>query len=143
MKNLRGFIAVTALVTVLTLTGCASKNAEQQNTQVKEQPKVEETQNTLSIAQGSQYMRDALKNMKELIVVKNEDDTIKEGAKLEENWKIFEDSVKDKNKELYEKVEGPLGIINAAIKVKPIDTKVLSSAIDSLDNILSEVEKIK
>jgi iron uptake system EfeUOB component EfeO/EfeM len=143
MKNLRGFIAATALVAVLTFTGCASKNAEQQNTQVKEQPKVEELQNTLSISQGSQNMRDALKNMKEFIAVNNEEGTIKEGAKLEENWKVFEDNVKDKNKELYEKVEGPLGIINAAIKIKPIDTKILSSAIDSLDNILSEVEKIK
>lgn len=143
MKKLRSFVAVTALITVLTLTGCASKNAEQQSTQVKEQPKVEETQKTLTISQGTRNMRDALKNMKELIAANDEDRTIKEGEKLEENWKIFEDSLKDKNKDIYEKVEDPLGIINTAIKIKPLDTKTLTTAIDSLDSILSEVQKLK
>ena len=143
MIKLKSFVAVTALVTVLTLTGCSSNKTEQQNTPVKEQPKVEETQKTLTISQGTQNMRDALKNMKEMLVAKNEDGAIKESAKLEENWKPIEDSVKDKNKELYEKVETPLGIINAAIKLKPLDTKTLTSAIDSLDNILSEVQKLK
>jgi iron uptake system EfeUOB component EfeO/EfeM len=143
MKNLRILAAVTALVTVLSLTGCAAKNTQQQSTQVKEQPKVEETQKTLTISQGSQNMRAALKNIKERIAAKDEDGAIKESEKLEENWKVFEDSVKDKNKDLYEKVEGPLGTINAAVKVKPLDTKVLTSAIDSLDSILSQVQNLK
>jgi iron uptake system EfeUOB component EfeO/EfeM len=143
MIKLRSFAAVTALVTVLTLTGCASKNADQKTTQVKEQPKVEEAQKTLTISQGTQNMREALKNMKEMLAAKNEEVAIKESSKLEENWKPIEDSLKDKNKDLYEKVETPLGVINTAIKVKPLDTKTLSSAIDSLDNTLSEVQKLK
>ena len=143
MIKLKSFIAVTALVTVLTLTGCASNKAEQQNTQVKEQLKVEETQKTLTISQGTQNMIEALNKMKERLKAKDEAAVITEGSKLEENWKPIEDSVKDKNKDLYEKVETPLGIINAAIKIKPLDTKTLTSAIDSLDIILSEVQKLK
>ena len=143
MIKLKSFVAVTALVTVLTLTGCSSNKTEQQNTQVKEQPKVEETQKTLTISQGTQNMIDALNKMKEKLEAKDEAAVITEGSKLEENWKPIEDSVKDKNKDLYEKVETPLGIINAAIKSKPLDTKTLTSAIDSLDNILSEVQKLK
>jgi len=142
MKNLRSLLIVTALVTALTLTGCASKNTANQS-EVKEQPKVEETQKTITISQGAQNMKAALKNMKDFMNAKDEDGAIKEGAKLEENWKLFEDSVKDKNKDLYEKVEGPLGTINSGIKIKPLDTKTLTTAIDSLDNILSEVKNIK
>jgi hypothetical protein len=142
MKNLKSIIVVTALVSALTLTGCAPKNAQQQS-QVKEKSKVEETQKTITISEGSLNMRTALKNMKTLMTAKDEDGAIKEGSKLEENWKLFEDNVKDKNKDLYEKVEGPLDIINAGIKIKPLDTKTLSAAIDSLDNTLSEVEKIQ
>ncbi|MFL0266683.1 hypothetical protein [Candidatus Clostridium radicumherbarum] len=142
MKNLKSLVVLTALVTALTLTGCASKNTDQQS-QLKEQPKVEETQKTITISEGSQNMRAALKNMKALMTAKDEDGAIKEGSKLEANWKLFEDNVKDKNKDLYEKVEGPLDIINAGIKIKPLDTKTLNTAIDSLDNTLSEVEKIQ
>jgi len=143
MKKLKSLIVVTALVTLLTLTGCSLKNTQQQNTQVKEQPKVEETQNTLTISEGAQNMRNALKNMKGMLTSKDEDAAIKEGAKLEENWKPIEDDVKSKGSDLYEKVEGPLDVINAGIKVKPLDTKTLTSAIDSLDNILSEAQKLK
>ena len=143
MIKFKSFVAITALVTVLTLTGCSSNKTEQQNATVKEQTKVEETQKTLTIGEGAQNMRDALKNMKEMLVAKNEDGAIKESSKLEENWEPIEDSLKDKNEDLYEKVETPLGIINAAIKIKPLDTKTLTSAIDSLDNILSEVQKVK
>lgn len=142
MKNLKSIVVVTALVSALTLTGCAPKNTEQQ-TQVKEQPKVEETQKTITISQGSQNMRAALKNMKALMTAKDENGAIKEGSKLEENWKLFEDNVKDKNKDLYEKVEDPLDIINAGIKIKPLDTKTLNTAADSLDKTLIEVEKIQ
>lgn len=142
MKNLKSLVVIAALITALSLTGCESKNTEQQN-QVKDQPKVEETQKTITISEGSQNMKTALKNMKDLMVAKDEDSAIKEGAKLEENWKLFEDSVKDKNRDLYEKVESPLGIINSGIKIKPLDTKILNTAVDSLDNTLSEVQNIK
>jgi iron uptake system EfeUOB component EfeO/EfeM len=142
MKSLRGFVVITALVTALTLTGCASKNTVKQNI-VNEQPKVEEIQKTITISQGAQNMKAALKNMKNFMNAKNEEGAIKEGAKLEENWRLFEDSVKAKNKNIYEKVEGPLGIINSGIKIKPLDTKTLKTAVDSLDNILSEVQNIK
>lgn len=143
MIKLKSFIVITALVSVLTLTGCSSNKAEQQNTQVKEQPKVEETQKALTISQGTQNMMDALNKMKDKLEAKDEAAAITESSKLEVNWKPIEDSIKDKDKDLYEKVETPLGIINAAIKIKPLDTKTLTLAIDSLDNVLSEVQKLK
>lgn len=143
MRKSTSIITVTTLVALLSLTGCSTKNAQQQNIQLKEQTKVEDTQKTLTINEGAQNMRTALKNMKGMISSKDDDAAIKEGAKLEENWSPIEDNVKSKNTAIYEKVEGPLDVINAGIKVKPLDTKTLTSAIDSLDNILSEVQKLK
>ncbi|MBL4934784.1 hypothetical protein JK636_03310 [Clostridium sp. YIM B02515] len=142
MIKLRGFIAVTALVTILSLTGCASKKAEQQSTPVKEQPKVEETQKTLTISQGTQNMIDALNKMKESLGAKDEVTVIAEGSKLEENWKPIEDAVKDKNKEIYSKVEEPLDAVNAAIKIKPLDAKALTKQIDELKEQLEQVLKL-
>lgn len=143
MKKLISLIAVSVLVTLLALTGCSSKNSQQQNTTLAEQPKVEDSQKSLTISEGTQNMRDALKNMKAMLSSKDDDAAIKEGAKLEENWSPIEDTVKSKSSELYEKVEGPLDVINAAIKVKPLDTKILTTSIDSLDNVLSNVQKLK
>jgi iron uptake system EfeUOB component EfeO/EfeM len=142
MIKLKSFVAVTALVTVLTLTGCSSNKAEQQNTQVKEQPKVEETQKTLTISQGTQNMIDALNKMKERLEAKDEAAVITEGSKLEENWKPIEDAVKDKNKEVYSKVEEPLDAVNAGIKIKPLDTKALGKNIEELKEQLEQVLKI-
>jgi thiamine kinase-like enzyme len=142
MIKLRSFVAITAIVTVLTLTGCASKKAEQQNTPVKEQPKVEEAQKTLTISKGTQNMIDALNKMKERLEAKDEAAVITEGSKLEDNWKPIEDAVKAKNKEVYIKVEEPLDAVNAGIKIKPLDAKALSKNIDELKEQLEQVLKI-
>ena len=53
------------------------------------------------------------------------------------------DVLKIKNKDLYEKVEGPLTSINGGVKIKPLDAETLTKAIVSLDEILKEVEKLK
>ena len=51
--------------------------------------------------------------------------------------------VKLKAKDLYEKVEGPPDTINGGVKIKPLDTKTLTNSINSLDEILIEVQKLK
>jgi len=58
-------------------------------------------------------------------------------------WKLFEDDVKAKHLDLYKDVEDPLGIIQAGVKVKPIDTKIITTAIESLDKVLTEIQNIK
>lgn len=145
MINLKKILTVTVLSAALLLTGCASKTSEQPGTQTKEQTQTvpAESQKTLSIADGAKNMRDVLKNMKAKFGSNDEEGAIKISSLLEENWKVIEDSVKDKNKEVYEGVEGPLDTINAGVKVKPLDTKTLTTAINNLDKQLVVVEKIK
>jgi len=89
---------------------------------------------------GLENMRSTLKEISTQLNNK-EDKVIKTSDKLEDNWKLFEDGIKDNYKELYGKVEAPLGIIQAAVQVKPLDTKVLTTAIDQLDKALEQIQK--
>jgi len=88
-------------------------------------------------------MRDVLKDMRTEISNKEEDKVMETSDKLEENWKLFEDEIKDKHKDIYENVESPLGVIQAGVKVKPIDTKVLTDSIDQLDKVLEQIQNLK
>lgn len=73
-------------------------------------------------------MKATLKEMNTQLTNKAEDKAIKTSDKLEENWSLFEDGVKDNYKNLYERVEAPLGTIQAAVKVKPLDAKTITTA---------------
>ncbi|AEF95249.1 hypothetical protein Desca_2421 [Desulfotomaculum nigrificans CO-1-SRB] len=145
MISLKNILVVSALVASLAVSGCGTaKPAEQGTAQPKPQTATTETkQQTLSISQGTQNMRDVLKEMKNELANKDEAKVIKVSEKLEENWKIFEDSVKDKSPDLYEKVEKPLGAIQAGVKVKPLDAKTLTASIDELDKTLAKVQELK
>jgi hypothetical protein len=92
---------------------------------------------------GVQNMRDVSKKMKDQLSSKDEDNAIKTSEGLEGNWKQFEDNIKVKSPVLYEKIEEPLHTINAAVKVKPLDTKVLNAAIDNLDKQLEQLQKLQ
>lgn len=89
---------------------------------------------------GIENMKAVLKEMNTQLANKEEDKAIKTSDKLEENWKLFEDGIKDNYKDLYEKVEAPLGTIQAAVKVKPLDTKVLTSGMADLDKTLGQLQ---
>lgn len=141
--KLKYLVVGTALLTVFAFVGCTSKKSEQPKSQSKIEQNVEKKQAALTIGEGTKNMRDVLKEMKADISAKQDDAASKVGAKLEENWSVIEDSVKVKNKALYGKVEDPLDTINAAIKVKPLDTKTVLAQIDTLDKVLADVQKIK
>jgi len=136
MINLKTILVSTTLVMVLAFTGCSSKGAESSTKQVTQEK-------SISISEGALNMRSALKDMKSKLEAKDETGAIKVSEKLEENWSVVEDNVKIVNKDLYEKVEGPLTSINGGVKITPLDTKTLTSAISSLDEILVEVQKLK
>jgi len=133
MKSLKKLIIIVTLGTTFMITGCGVTKS-QEPAPVKK---------SLSIYDASQNMRDVLKDMRTEISNKEEDKVIETSDKLEENWKLFEDEIKDKHKDLYENVESPLGVIQAGVKVKPIDTKVLTASIDQLDKVLEQIQNLK
>ncbi|NRT71884.1 dGTP triphosphohydrolase [Clostridium beijerinckii] len=92
-------------------------------------------------ATGLDNMRNALKEMNSKLNNKEEDKAMKTSEKLEENWKPIEDGIKEINKDLYEKVESPLGAINAGVKVNLLDAKSLTASIDELDKTIEQLQK--
>jgi len=145
MKSLKTLLIAITLGTTFLLAGCGTQKPQQTTpkTNVAEKQSASEVKKASSVDEGSKNMRDALKNMKTQLSNKEEDKFIKTSDKLEENWKLFEDDVKAKNLDLYKKVEDPLGIIQAGVKIKPIDAKTITAAIESLDKVLTEIQNIK
>lgn len=144
MMNFKKLFMVSSLGLVLTLAGCSTRNTEQ--AQSKTQTTQETAANkpkTLTIQEGTKNMRDVIKEMKDQLNNKEEDKAIKTSEGLEGNWRQFEDNVKAKAPELYGKIEDPLHIISAAVKVKPLDVKILNSAMDNLDKQLEELQKLQ
>lgn len=133
MKILKSLFITVTLISIIALTGCSSKSANQP---------INTTEN-ISISKGTDAMRNAIKATKEKLSANDENGAIKTSKTLEENWSKIEDSVKDKNKDLYEKVEVPLDTINGGIKIKPLDTKTLTSSLETLDKVLEEVQNLK
>ncbi|MBE3555195.1 MAG: hypothetical protein IMW85_09485 [Thermicanus sp.] len=103
----------------------------------------------LLTACGNNPIKDGVKGMKETLAELNkaldQNDAAKAkelGKELEEKWEGFEDKVKEKSKDLYEKAEGPLKAIEAGVEVSPLDAKALKQAAAELEQALAEVEKL-
>lgn len=98
---------------------------------------------TSSIPDGVEKMKGIIGEMKDLVKDKNKEKLIKEANELDGVWGVFEDEVKEKSKDLYEKVETPMGVIKPGVKIEPLDTKTLNDSLDSLTKLLEEIEKLK
>jgi iron uptake system EfeUOB component EfeO/EfeM len=142
MKSLKKLLISITLGTVVVLAGCSAQKSATTVPETNTQTAVNENQ-TLSVEDGSKNMRNVLKDMKSELSNKEEAKAIKTSDLLEENWSKFEDAVKAKKPDLYEKLEAPLGIIQGAVKITPLDIKVLTTSIDDLDKILIEIQNMK
>ncbi|WCN36563.1 hypothetical protein [Aneurinibacillus uraniidurans] len=133
----------------LTLTACGTQEAKKADTQPAASSQTATTVNSSteqaasSPSEGAKAMKQTLADMKTQVQADHAA-KVKEGAeKLEESWSKFEDGVKEKHPDLYEKVEKPLGIIQGGAKAQKLDKTVLNKSIDELDGVLTDVEKMK
>ncbi|WP_026693860.1 hypothetical protein [Peribacillus kribbensis] len=126
------------LASAFTLAACGASKESSSN-----EKKGEPASKTASVSQGAKEMKATLADFKTQVSSKDSAKAKQSGTELEETWQKFEDGVKDKSPELYEKVETPLSIIEAGAKAEPLDQKTLSSAADELNKILNDVEKLK
>nr|WP_280167647.1 FTR1 family protein [Priestia megaterium] len=142
-QNMRSnkLIVPIILATSLTLAACGTK----EETKKEETKTTEESSNSkpVSIADGARDMKQVLADMKTQLTAKDAAKVKDSGTELEEKWEVFEDSVKDKSPDLYEKVETPLHTIEAGAKVEPLDTQTLNKAAEELDGVLTEVQNLK
>ncbi|MFB7138138.1 hypothetical protein ACFCYN_00590 [Gottfriedia sp. NPDC056225] len=124
MLSNKKLIAAMALGLSLTLSACGTN-----------------TDN--AIKSGSDDMIKTISELKTQVSNNDEAKAKESGGSLEKSWEKFEDSVKDKDKALYEKVETPLHIIEAGVKVSPLDADTLNQAGDELEGVLKEVKDLK
>jgi PBP1b-binding outer membrane lipoprotein LpoB len=152
MKSQRIRLLLTVFMLAAFMSACAPKVQKQQLAETQQpsvtqqqpaQPTPTAKQSEPDYIKGAQNMKDVLKEMKEAISSKDYDKAVIVSKGLEENWKVIEDLVKLKSKDLYEKVEEPLDMINAAVKIKPFDEKTIGSDVEKLNNIMNEIIKLK
>lgn len=92
---------------------------------------------------GVKEMKEITGETKELLKEKDTEKITKEVNELDEVWESFEDQVKEKSKDLYDEAEKPLGVIKAGVKIEPLDDKTLNEALDNLNKVLDDIEKLK
>lgn len=124
----------------MALSACGT-NDEQ--TKTDDNTQTEETTSQTSIADGAKEMKAEVADLKVQLEANDTKKAEANGENLEEIWESFEDAVKEKDANLYEQVETPLHIIEAGVKIDPLDVDTLNKAADDLDSVLSDVEKIK
>lgn len=93
------------------------------------------------ISDGVSNMKTVLTDVQKAVDAGDAAKAKTEAANLEEAWAKFEDNVKDKSKELYEKAETPLHVIEAGAGVDPLDKEVLTKSVNELNQVLDEINK--
>lgn len=146
MKPIHSIIALT-LAGTLTLAGCGTTNSSSTNSN-QESPAEKTTQSTSNkeissndIKAGVTKMLSIATDLKKQIDTGDEAKIKVTGPQLEDTWHSFEDSVKPKYPDLYEKVEKYLDPTVAGSKATPIDKKTLANLDAQLIQVLNELEQ--
>jgi iron uptake system EfeUOB component EfeO/EfeM len=148
-KRFRPMLAVAA-VAVFSLTACGTtanqpaQNTPAQNNTVQNntQPSNSEAAQPASanLQTSVQQMLDTAGQLKDLINKKDAKQVPELGKRLEDQWHSFEDSVRAKYPDLYEKVEKDLDPLVAGSSASPTDTATLGKLDDSLIKTLNELK---
>jgi iron uptake system EfeUOB component EfeO/EfeM len=96
-----------------------------------------------SVADGVRTMKQTLGELQKNVDAGDAAKVKQNADALEEEWEKFEDSVKDKSKDVYEKVEDPLGKIKSGAKASTLDKNVLTQEAKKLADALADAEKLK
>lgn len=140
MKS-RKLIFPVIVVASLALVACGTTGEKKvESTKTTEQASEKKT---ISIADGATSMKQTVNDLKAQLQANDAAKVKDDAEQLEKTWQTFEDSVKEKNADLYEKLETPLHTIEAGAKVQPLDVQTLNQAVENLDTVLTEVGKLK
>lgn len=140
MKS-RKLIFPVIVVASLALVACGTTGEKKaESTKTTEQASEKKT---IPIADGATSMKQTVNDLKAQLQANDAAKVKDDAEQLEKTWQTFEDSVKEKNADLYEKLETPLHTIEAGAKVQPLDVQTLNQAVENLDTVLTEVGKLK
>ncbi|WP_409341698.1 hypothetical protein [Paenibacillus sp. MBLB4367] len=95
---------------------------------------------SVSTTDGAKNMQATLTQMQKNVEA-NDKAKVKENAEaLEKEWQKFEDDVKDKQADVYGKVEDPLGAIQTGAKQASLDQAAMKDQISKLNEALKQVK---
>ncbi|WP_127534689.1 hypothetical protein [Paenibacillus kobensis] len=121
MKRLHLLLVATILLLSLALSACGSKTTED------------------PVKKGANELIVVTNDLQKEIDAGNEGKVKELGPKLEETWATFEDGVKDKYADFYEKIEESLNPEVAGSKADSIDMSTLGQLNASLNKTLNEL----
>jgi iron uptake system EfeUOB component EfeO/EfeM len=90
------------------------------------------------ISKGVADMRTQMADLRSAIDAGDTAKAQKAAKQLDDAWDKFEDKVKAKDKDLYDRIEDPLHAVIAGVKGTPLDKKSLTEQLDKLDGLLDE-----
>ncbi|WP_425804945.1 hypothetical protein ACHOLT_00470 [Desulfitobacterium sp. Sab5] len=141
--NLSRVILTSAIVITLGIAGCGTTNTTStaNSTNQTEQKASQEKANPTSseINTGVTKMLGVTADLKAAITAGDEAKVKTVGPELEDNWKPFEDKVKEKYPDIYKKIEAALDPTIAGAKASPLDKQVLGKLTGDLTDALNEL----
>ncbi len=147
MKKSAILLIALTLTASLGLAACGSNQQASQQAQPAAQEQAQPAQTSGSsetaapadIKSGVSKMLETTAELKTLIESGDQAKLKEAGPKLEDSWKVFEDKVKEKYPDLYEKVEDALDPTIAGTQANPIDKEALAKLNDQLTQALTDL----
>lgn len=132
MKKRVAVVIVLLISLVSVLSACGKKEEKGSS---KESPSTTKAAQTVSLKDGTAKLLKTAKQLRKAATAGDEAKVRELGPQLEQAWSAYEDSVKPKYADVYEKVEKNLDPAIAASKATPLDKDVLLK----IDNDLIQV----
>jgi iron uptake system EfeUOB component EfeO/EfeM len=131
------------IVSTFALSGCGTTNGVGANTTTdsSDSHTSQEQIASPSVKDGVTKLLDMTKEIKQAIDTGDTNKVKEDGPKLEEIWSSFEDGVKPKSTELYEKIEKYLNPEVAASKAATLDKQTIGTLNDGLIQALNELSQ--
>ncbi len=138
MKLSRIILASTLVISLVLIAGCGATKTDQTTSQDTSKQGTS-TQTTSTIKTGVTKMLSITAELKTAIDAGDEAKVKVTGPQLEDAWKPFEDDVKRKYADLYQKIEESLDPTIAGSKISPMDKQILGKLNEDLIQVLNEL----
>ncbi|HEY3368398.1 MAG TPA: hypothetical protein VGK74_25370 [Symbiobacteriaceae bacterium] len=149
--KLRALVAALYITTALTVAACGGvKPAADPKTPAPAPaatqpaapaPAPAANNDAAAIKAGVAKMRQQMAPLKEALNAGDAAKAQKYADDTDGAWDTFEDAVKAKDKDLYEKIEDPLHALTAGAKAATLDKKLMLDQVAKLDALLGELTK--
>jgi len=138
MFNRKQLIILTAALT-LALAGCGKATTSPAASSATPAASAAASTTNVTAKDGAAALLKTVNQLKGQVDQKNVSDSKKQSAALEDQWGSFEDEVKSKYPDLYEKVEKYLDPLKAGLQQDKLDYDLIRQLTDGLKGTVTEL----